>query len=237
MRAFVRSDPLQRVLAQTRCSGSLRTGQLRSCTGWLMKPTEAIPAEELLAGLAAHADAADAGPDWPEASWNLLRDHGVLGWAVPAEFGGNGLSRADFLIACAQLAGACLTTTFILSQRDAAVRRLAAHAPTPVQRAWLPRLARDEVFATVGLSQLTTSRRHRPSPLVARPAGADTYRLDGEIPWVTGADRADAVVTGAALEDGRQALFLLPMNQPGVAVGPPLALAALTGSQTALIHC
>jgi alkylation response protein AidB-like acyl-CoA dehydrogenase len=63
------------------------------------------------------------------------------------------------------------------------------------------------------------------------------YRLDGDIPWVTGADHADALVVGAALEDGRQLVLLLPAALPGVIVEPPLSLAALTGSRTAQVRC
>jgi alkylation response protein AidB-like acyl-CoA dehydrogenase len=57
------------------------------------------------------------------------------------------------------------------------------------------------------------------------------------IPWVTGASRAEHIVIGAVLEDGRQVLAVLPMDLPGVTVGPPLDLMALEGSMTAEVHC
>ena len=70
----------------------------------------------------------------------------------------------------------------------------------------------------VGLSQLTTSRQHGAPALRATRVGADGFRLDGEIPWVTGADQARAVVMGAVLDDGAQVLFVLPTDRPGVTV-------------------
>jgi alkylation response protein AidB-like acyl-CoA dehydrogenase len=198
-----------------------------------------IPAE-VLAGLAAHADGADTEAAWPAESWELLRRSGALGWAVPRKFGGLGLDRIAQLDSSEQLASACLTTAFIFSQREAALRWL-LEAPSAVQQQYLPALARGEYFVTVGISQLTTSRQHRPPSLRARPLGSDdhptVYRIDGLIPWVTGADQATAVIAGAALEDGRQIVFMLPRSEPGVTVDPPLRLASLAGSRTAQIHC
>ena len=134
-----------------------------------------------------------------------------------------------------QLAGACLTTTFILSQREAAVRRLGASANIALARRFLPGLASGELFASVGLSQLTTSRQHQ-APALAAVATADGFRLDGVVPWVTGADQADVPVIGATLVDGRQILLALPHGQAGVAIDPPLPLMALTGSRTCAVQ-
>jgi alkylation response protein AidB-like acyl-CoA dehydrogenase len=193
-------------------------------------------AEPTLLALANLADGADAGLEFPAASWGLLRDAGVAAWGVPKEFGGEGRDAAARLRGNEQLAGACLTTAFVLSQREAAVRRLLTHARPEVKAALLPRLARDEIFLTVGLSQLTTSRQHQAPALAAAPRG-DGYVLDGVIPWVTGAAHADALVVGATLADGAQLVMLLPRDRAGVEVEPPMDLCALRGSQTTQVHC
>ena len=127
-----------------------------------------IPAD-VLAALATGAEAADRGGDWPAGSWAALRAAGVLGWAVPREYGGAGLGAVDLLRAGEALAAACPTTAFVLSQRDAAVRRLLA-GPDRLKERYLPRLAAGETFLTVGLSQLTTSRQHGGPALLATPA-------------------------------------------------------------------
>jgi alkylation response protein AidB-like acyl-CoA dehydrogenase len=188
-----------------------------------------------LAQLAAGADRADTDLAWPEDSLRLARELGALGWSIPSEFSGQDLDRVAQLKGSEQLAAACLTTAFILSQREAAVRWL-LQAGEPVRQRYLPALARGDGFATVGLSQLTTSRQHRPPSLRARSL-AGAYQLDGDVPWVSGADRADVIVTGGVLEDGQQVLLLLPRTLPGVTVEPPLPLAALAGSRTAGLHC
>src|SRR5206468_2065203 len=102
--------------------------------------------------------------------------------------------------------------------------------------AWLELIADDEAFATVGVSQLTTSRRHGAQALRASKL-ADGYRLDGVMPWVTGAEMADVIVTGAVFEDGRQLLVALPTDRPGLDVRPPFPLAALQASCTSEVVC
>ncbi|HEX5269393.1 MAG TPA: acyl-CoA dehydrogenase family protein [Gemmataceae bacterium] len=189
-----------------------------------------------IAALAAHATAADGDPVWPEVSWAALRAAGVLAWAVPAAHGGRDTPYLDLLDGYERLAGACLTTCFILSQRDAACRRLRDGDNARLREELLPPLARGETFATVGLSQLTTSRQHLGPALTARLTD-DGVHLHGTIPWVTGAARADHVIVGAVLDDGRQVLLALPRGLPGVSVGPPLDLAALVGSLTAEVRC
>ncbi len=192
--------------------------------------------EAALAALAAHADAADAAAVWPAASWEAARQAGALQWGVPTEYGGLGLDTPALHEAYQRLAGACLTTCFILSQRDAAVRRIRDYGDAALCRELLRPLACGGRFATVGLSQLTTSRQHGRPTLVARLTDTELV-LDGVIPWVTGAAEADHVVVGAVLEDGRQVLAVLPRETPGVRVGPPLDLMALAGSLTAEVYC
>ena len=50
----------------------------------------------------------------------------------------------------------------------------------------LPALVSGESFATVGISHLTTSRRHLGRPALAARETADGFELDGFSPWVTG---------------------------------------------------
>jgi alkylation response protein AidB-like acyl-CoA dehydrogenase len=194
-----------------------------------------MPADVAVA-LGQRAEVADAKPEWPEESWDWVYRAGALAWCIPEMYGGAGLRGVELLDRYEGLAAACLTSCFILSQRDAACRRILDHGSPELCRELLPPLARGERFATVGLSHLTTSRQH------TAPAMTATYRrdclvLDGAMPWVTGASRADHFVTGAVVEDGRQVLLVLPRATAGVRVGAPLDLMALAGSVTAEVRC
>jgi butyryl-CoA dehydrogenase len=189
---------------------------------------------ETLAENAEHADRLDV---WPEDSWRALVAAGVPAWSVPRTFGGRELGPVDLQRGYEALAAACLTTAFILSQRESAVRRVIANGSPEQQRRLLPALAKGDRLLTVGLSQLTTSRQHGAPSLTAAPRDAGRYRLDGLIPWVTAADQADEILVGATLPDGRQLLVLLPGGAAGVDIEPPLALTALAGSRTTQVRC
>jgi alkylation response protein AidB-like acyl-CoA dehydrogenase len=191
---------------------------------------------EILAKIAAAAESADRTPAWPENSWELAKELGALRWSLPKAYGGLEISGIELLNLYERLASACLTTMFILSQRESACRHLLGQAPREALRDLMPGLARGEHFATVGLSHLTTSRRHGPEAMRAT-SGEHGYVLDGTLPWVTGAERADYFVTGAVLEDGRQILIVLPRKSAGVTISPPMDLAALAGSITAEVRC
>jgi alkylation response protein AidB-like acyl-CoA dehydrogenase len=197
---------------------------------------DALKMEEALALLQSHASAADSEAVWPAASWDALRRSGALGWIIPRAYGGTGLEPLELLEGYQRLAGACLTTCFLLSQRDSACRRLRDSGNEPLCRELLPALASGERFATVGLAQLTTSRQHVRPVLVAH-LDNNGVRLNGVMPWVTGAPQADHFLTGVVLDDGRQMLLVVPRDTPGVSVGPPLELMALQGSLTAEVRC
>jgi alkylation response protein AidB-like acyl-CoA dehydrogenase len=198
--------------------------------------TNSLSMHDALQVLADGAEQADNVAAWPESSWDAMRKAGVLGWTVPPEYGGAKLDAVPLLEAYRDIAGSCLTTCFLLSQRDAAVRRIRDSNNLSVCRTLLPSLALGQTFVTVGLSQLTTSRQHTRPALVAQLDG-DNVVLDGVMPWVTGAAHADYFVTGAAVDDGRQLLIVVPRETEGVIVAEPMPLAALNGSLTTEVRC
>jgi butyryl-CoA dehydrogenase len=177
---------------------------------------------------------ADLAGSWPERLWSILVERGVPTWSMPATWGGFGLEKPALVAANARVAKGSLTAAFILSQHDAAVRRLLLSGDRPTATYWLDAISTGEAFATVGLSQLTTSRR---AGLAARLVGPGLFELHGAMPWVTSAERADVVVGGAVLDDGQQVLFALPADRPGVTVRPPYDLAALGASRTSEVAC
>jgi alkylation response protein AidB-like acyl-CoA dehydrogenase len=189
-------------------------------------------AREQLADL--DCDAADR-EFWPEELWGVVDRLGAPRWSLPLDHGGDTSSRPLAVQRYAQLAGASLTAAFILSQHDAAVRRLAAARGTEPAESWLRRVHERGSVATVGISHLTTSRRLGAQAIKVTELSSGTYRLDGTLPWVTAAGRADVIVAGAALDDGRQLLFALPAERDGVEVCSPFPLAALQASCTSQV--
>ena len=195
---------------------------------------ELDPLVEALARLDGPTDEAGV---WPTDVWETLRASGATRWALPGELGGEEPDRLTLLRRYARVAEGSMTAAFILSQHDAGVRRLVGAIDRPAARRWAGAVADGLAFATVGISQLTTSRRHGDQAVQASETSTGRYRVDGLIPWVTAATRADVLVAGASMADGRQMLFALPTDRSGVTVKPPFALAALQASCTAEVAC
>jgi alkylation response protein AidB-like acyl-CoA dehydrogenase len=192
---------------------------------------------EVLPGIRSRADRLDASGEWPEEDLRVLATLGAMRWAVPLVFGGEELSPIEMHFRYEAIASASLTTALILTQRDSAIGIISAAAQSSFRDELLAKLANNELFTTVGIAQLTTSRQ-RGRPAIAATAMEDgKFRVDGEVPWVTGAGHAQFIVCGAPLEDGRQILFALPTVLPGVRVFPPLPLVALRGSHTTSVQC
>lgn len=187
--------------------------------------------------LAREADALDATGRWPQRQLQLLGEAGVFRWFAPQQFGGEGWSEPELLRVYHALAKACLTTTFILTQRQGAVGRIVASENAPLREELLPDLLTGRSFATVGISHLTTSRRHLAKPILRAEETSDGFVLDGQSPWVTGAAHAQHVVLGATLEDGRQILAAVPTDLSGVFAPEPAKLVALSASHTGPLVC
>ena len=113
----------------------------------------------LVASLAQADGPADLAGTWPQALWSLVQQAGATRWSLDTEFGGAACPRPLLVQRYARLAEVSLTAVFILSQHDAAVRRLMNAADKPKARQWLEAIGSGQAFATVGISQLTTSRR------------------------------------------------------------------------------
>src|SRR6476619_1473130 len=130
---------------------------------------------------------------WPAEQLRLCGEAGVFEWFVPREFGGQGWSEAAVVRGYLKLSAACLTTTFVITQRSGAMSRIAASENEWVSQHLLPDLLSGKSFATVGISQLTTGRQHRTQPVMRVTEKGDGCVLDGYSPWVTGGEYAEHV--------------------------------------------
>ncbi len=180
--------------------------------------------------------AASLADQWPLAQLEICRGNGVFRWFVSKEYGGFAWSNAQQIAAYIELAKGCLTTAFVLTQRTAAVVRIENSENVLLKQKLLPALASGELFSTVGISQLTTSRQHHQKPALQAVESPEGFILTGYSPWVTGGIHADWLVVGATLDDGRQLLAACKGDMPGVLVQPVQQLLALTGSHTGAVR-
>ncbi|MCE9526618.1 MAG: acyl-CoA/acyl-ACP dehydrogenase [Planctomycetales bacterium] len=180
---------------------------------------------------------------WPAEQLRLCGEAGVFEWFVPREVGGQGWNEAAVVRGYLKLSAACLTTTFVITQRSGAMSRIAASENQWVRNQLLPDLLSGNSFATVGISHLTTSRQHLSQPVMRATEVAGGFVLDGYSPWVTGGEKADYVVIGGSFDSAGSAatppqiLVALPTNLPGVRIPSAPDLVALTASRTGSVYC
>jgi len=192
--------------------------------------------DELCDQLAQRSGELDQAGAWPAEQLRLCGEYGVYEWFVPGELGGQGWNETDVIRGYLRLSAACLTTTFIITQRTGACSRVAGSDNQRLKERLLPDLVSGRTFATVGVSHLTTSRRHLAKAVLRAEETGDGFVLEGFSPWVTGAAHADTIVTGATLDDGRQLLVALPTDAAGVTVPPHVELVGLTASHTGPVN-
>jgi alkylation response protein AidB-like acyl-CoA dehydrogenase len=193
---------------------------------------------ELCQRLRKSAASLDLACIWPREQLQWCAQAGVFRWFIPEAYGGLGWSERQVLHGYLALSQSCLTTTFILTQWNAACRRIMASDNAEQRQQLLPHMASGQMFATVGISHLTTSRQHLGKPVLsAQPQPDGGFILQGYSPWVTGAASADVIVVGATLigegdAESRQVLCVVPRGRAGLEAGTGQPLVALTSSCT-----
>jgi alkylation response protein AidB-like acyl-CoA dehydrogenase len=140
-----------------------------------------------------------------ERCWAALAEVGVFGVAVPAELGGAGGTVGDAAVAL-ERAATELVSGPVMSSVLAGLL-LGRQADSAVAKELLPTLA--EGGLAVAVADRTDGLR----------VDADG-RVSGELPALSGADRAGALLLGAATPGGGELWFVLDAAHPGVTVTP-----------------
>lgn len=201
------------------------------------RPEDSDPSIDRLLQSLREAECVDSADHWPAEQLAMMRDAGVFRWNIPVAMGGLEFGSSAMIRGLRRLSSACLTTTFIMTQRNAACSRILSSANQSAVQSLMPDLVRGRRFATVGISHLTTSRRHlRTAAVSAEIADSGIVKLDGVIPWATGATHSDLIITGGTLSDGTEVLVGVDRSQEGVEVLPPADLLALNASQTGAVR-
>lgn len=173
---------------------------------------------------------------WPQRSIDLIAQAGCWRWIIPEQWGGDQLGELELVQAYESVARGCLATALILTQRDGAVDLVARGENDALKEKLLPEYAHAHRFTSIGIAQLTTSKRGSKPQLTATPKGKD-FILEGNMPWVTGAVNCDEIVTGAVLPDGKQLIASISAAAAGLVIDPPMRLMALEASCTCRVRC
>ena len=179
---------------------------------------------------------------WPEEALQRCAKAGFFRWFVSEEQGGFGWPSTDIAKGYMQLSKANLTVTFILTQRVAALRRIAGCENEELKQRLLEPLLSGSQTATVGISHLTTSRQHLGKPVLSATETDNGFCVNGQSPWVTGGNGADWILMGGSMigksgtTDGREVLFLAKTKDDNVDVKDGFDLIALSSSHTGAVE-
>lgn len=180
-----------------------------------------------------------------------LRSSGLLGTAVPAEYGGGGGDASAVNHVVEQIAEANPSVAIIAFQHFAVSARIAQWA-TPGQRErWLPRFADGTVLAASAWSENGSGAAKQNLSSTGEVRSDGRWELHGSKTFTTGAGVADIylvlVRTGpeatgprAAYGAAGQTFFLVSADNPGLLPDLGLDLAGMRGSATGLValdHC
>ncbi len=201
-----------------------------------MIPSPEHPALDELCDRIAELAKSSPVDSWPAERLATCAEYGVFRWFIPEAWGGLGWNSESITKGYLRLSQACLTTTFVITQRTGACRRIAGGSNENLKDELLPKLADGKIFATVGISHLTTSGQHLSKPLLRAEEVNGGFVLDGFSPWVTGGAMANHVVVGATLPDGRQILASTDVTDKGVSVPEPPRFVGLSGSLTGRVE-
>jgi alkylation response protein AidB-like acyl-CoA dehydrogenase len=177
---------------------------------------------------------------WPSEALQQCADAGFFRWFASKSDGGFGWSSTDIAKGYLELSAANLNTTFILTQRVAALRRIAGCQNESLKQRFIEPILAGKQSATVGISHLTTSRQHVGKPVLSAKEVDGGFLVNGFCPWVSGGDSADWLLLGGSMvnadgeADGREILFLIERKR--ATVKPGFDMIALTSSQTGAVE-
>ena len=186
-------------------------------------PPRAATLPDLVRGFAARAAAHDRDGSFPHENIAALRQAGLLGATVPAEFGGPGRDLPWAATLVGTVAEGCPATALVLAMQLVQHRGLARNAAVP--RAVRARIAEGALVHGEVINALrvepelgTPARGGLPATTARRVPGG--WRLDGRKIYSTGAPALDWGLVWARTGNSspRTGLFLVPMRAPGVRI-------------------
>lgn len=138
-----------------------------------------------------------------------------------------GLSDQERWLITEMLASGCMSTAFVWIQHHSAVRALLETENGRLRAAWL-----DDLLAGTRRAGIAIGGLRPPEPSLHATAEGSAWRLDGEVPWVTGWGLVDAMLVGAATDDGRELWALTDLSRVEGLEASPYRLVAANASAT-----
>lgn len=157
--------------------------------------------------------------EFPEENKETLARQGLLGIALPEEYGGGGYSVVEVLLAEEAVGRVCPDTAHILSRSSMGPPRVIATLGSDyLKEKYLPTVCSGDMIMSVAISEpgagsdagsMTTSVERRDGTLV----------VDGRKIWVSKANACGAFLVYARFPDGNIGAIVIDKDNPGLELG------------------
>jgi butyryl-CoA dehydrogenase len=169
---------------------------------------------------------------------------GLLGVAIPQEWGGAGMDTVSYALALEEISRACASTGVIMSVNNSLVCDPILRFGSEAQKkSFLVPLASGKKLGCFALSEPEAGSDAAALKTVARQQG-DRYILDGTKNFITNGPVADVVILMAVTQPGAGhagiSAFLLDTRTPGLSFGPAddkLGIRGAPSAQLFLTEC
>lgn len=170
--------------------------------------------------------------------WLACAEFGVLGWPVPAEYGGGGFDELTTVIACEALGYGCRDNGLVFAVENhlwACVVHVVKHGNDEQKARFLPGLADGTLIGAQAITEPEAGSDMLALRTTARRDG-DDYVLDGTKCFISNGPVADLFVVFARTGDedtGPQralSAFLVPAGTPGFSVVRQIGKSGLRGT-------
>ncbi len=150
--------------------------------------------------------------------WLALGGAGLLGVAIPEEYGGGGGGLSDLAVVTEEVAAAGCPLMLLALSPAVCATTLLAHGTDRQKADWLPPLASGEsVMAFANTEPEAGSNTHRITTTATAAGGG--WRLAGHKYYVSHVDNAQAILVVARVAadgDARLGLFVVEADRPGL---------------------
>jgi alkylation response protein AidB-like acyl-CoA dehydrogenase len=173
----------------------------------------------------------------PRELLDKLAEVGLMGVAIPEEFGGSGLGETGLCVVMEELTrGDFATAVTYGAHASIGAMSVLVGGTRAQQERWLPQMAQGRVLGAYALSEANAGSD--PGAMTTRAVRrGDGWVLSGEKVWITNGDMADLVTVFAVTDPQKRqkggiTAFLVPSDAPGFAVGKREEKMGQRGSST-----
>jgi alkylation response protein AidB-like acyl-CoA dehydrogenase len=132
--------------------------------------------------------------EYPDALIGQMKEMGVFGLAVPAQWSESAVSTRCFALVTEELARGWMSLAGAMGGHSVVARLLALFGTPEQQERWLPRMATGEVRAAMALTEPSGGSDLQDIRTRAVRDG-DAYVVDGSKTWITNARHAGLIAT------------------------------------------